>query len=206
VNEFSIKILRIMLTLMIFFTDKEDSVIRSDILTSVIYAEAVRDSTWEEMWKNIIHAELTALTVNETWKETVPLRKVNIVISKWIFKLKLNTDEFLNKLKARLVTKDFSQTYSVDYKNIFIFIIKFNILWVFLTIVALKNLECHQVNVNNIFTEFFLKKTIYMTLSSEVNVASNYVLHILHSLYGLKQVTQNWHEQCVIELLKLSFH
>ncbi len=33
-----------MLTLMMFFTDKEDSIIRSDILTSVIYAEAVRDS------------------------------------------------------------------------------------------------------------------------------------------------------------------
>ncbi len=29
---------------MTFFTDKEDSVIRSDILMLVIYAEAVRDS------------------------------------------------------------------------------------------------------------------------------------------------------------------
>jgi len=44
VNELSIKISRIMLTLAAFFTDKEDSVIRSDILMLVIYAEAVRDS------------------------------------------------------------------------------------------------------------------------------------------------------------------
>jgi len=49
VNELLIKILRVMLTLTAFFTDKEDSVIRSDILTSVIYAEAVRDSIWEQM-------------------------------------------------------------------------------------------------------------------------------------------------------------
>ena len=33
-----------MLTFMTFFIDKEDSIIRSDISTSVIYAEAVRDS------------------------------------------------------------------------------------------------------------------------------------------------------------------
>jgi len=33
-----------MLTLTVFFIDKEDFIIRSDILTSVIYAEAVRDS------------------------------------------------------------------------------------------------------------------------------------------------------------------
>jgi len=44
VNELLIKILRVMLTLVTFFTDKEDFMIRSDILMSVIYAEAVRDS------------------------------------------------------------------------------------------------------------------------------------------------------------------
>ncbi len=185
-NELSIKILRVILTLMTFSVNKEDSVIRSDISTFVIYAEAVRDSIWEEMWKNAIHAKLTALTANETWKETVLSRKINIVISKWVFKLKLNINRFLNKLKTRLVARDFSQIYSVDYKNIFVFTIKFNTLQVFLTIIALKNLECHQVNVNNIFTKFFLKKTIYIALSSEVNVAFNCVLHILHSLYDLK--------------------
>ncbi len=97
-----------MLILIIFFTDKKDFIIRSDILTSVIYAEAVRDLIWEEMWKNVIYTELTVLTINEIWEETVSLRKVNIVINKWIFKFKLNINEFLNKLKARLVTKDFS--------------------------------------------------------------------------------------------------
>jgi len=132
-----------MLTFTAFFTDKENSVIRSDILMSVIYAEAVRDSIWEEMWKNIIYVKLTALTANETWKETVSSRRINIMISKWVFKLKLNINEFLNKLKIRLVTKDFSQTYNVDYENIFALIVKFNTLWVFLTIVALENLECH---------------------------------------------------------------
>jgi len=186
VNELSIKILRIMLTFTAFSADKEDSVIRLNILMFVTYTEAVRDSIWEEMWKNVIHVKLTALMTNETWEETVSLRRVNIVISKWVFKFKLNINEFLNKLKARLVARDFSQTYSVDYKNIFVLTVKFNILWVFLTIVALKNLKCHQVNVNNVFTEFFLKKTIYITFFSKVNVASNCVLCILHSLYDLK--------------------
>jgi len=49
VNELLIKILRIMLTLITFFINKEDSIIKSDILMSVIYAEAVKDSIWEEM-------------------------------------------------------------------------------------------------------------------------------------------------------------
>ena len=33
--------------------------------------------------------------------------------------------------------------YNIDYKDIFALIVKFNILYVFLTLVALKNLKCH---------------------------------------------------------------
>jgi len=65
VNEFLIKILRVILTLIMFFTDKEDFIIKSDILTSVIYIEAVKDSIWEEMWKNVIYVKLTVLMTNE---------------------------------------------------------------------------------------------------------------------------------------------
>jgi len=49
VNELLIKILKVILTLIVFSADKEDSVIKSDILTFIIYAEAVRDLIWEEM-------------------------------------------------------------------------------------------------------------------------------------------------------------
>ncbi len=48
-NEFLIKILRIILVLVMFSVDKEDFIIKFNISISVIYAEAVRDSIWEEM-------------------------------------------------------------------------------------------------------------------------------------------------------------
>ncbi len=42
-NKFLIKILKIILIFMTFSIDKEDSMIKFNILMSVIYAEAVRD-------------------------------------------------------------------------------------------------------------------------------------------------------------------
>ena len=81
-DELSIKILRIILIFVTFSADKKNSVTKSDISMSVIYVEAVRDLIWKEMWKNIIYMKLTVLTANETWKETVSSRRVNIVISK----------------------------------------------------------------------------------------------------------------------------
>ncbi len=59
--------------------------------------------------------------------------------------------------------------------------------------------------MNNVFTESFLKKTIYMTSSSEVKITQEWVLCILHNLYSLKQITRNWHWWCADELIRMKF-
>ena len=63
--------------------------------------------------------------------------------------------------------------YDIDYTDIFASIVKFDILRLFLIIVILKDLKCHQVNINNAFIESFLKKMIYMKLSSDVKLFSD---------------------------------
>ena len=62
------------------------------------------------------------------------------------------------------------------------------------------------MNVNNAFTESFLKKIIYITSFSDIEVASDCALCIMWSLYELKQAARNWHEQCVAELVKIEFY
>ncbi len=71
------------------------------------------------------------------------LKKINIVTSKWVFKLKMHVNGSLNKLKTRLITRDFSQIHEVDYENTFALTVKFNTLRVFLAIAVMKNLELH---------------------------------------------------------------
>ena len=200
-NKSATKMLKTMLALTALEINNAQS-----ISTSLIYVKAVRDSVWEEMWKNVIKTELTALAVNDTWKEIISFKNVNIIINKWMFKLKLHINDTLNKLKTRVVTRDFSQMHNIDYENIFASTVKFNTLHIFLTLVALENLKCHQMNVNNAFTESFLKKIIYMTSSSDIEVASDCALCIMWSLYELKQAVRDWHEWCVVKLVKIRFH
>ena len=137
-DELTTKMLKIMLTLAALKTDNAQS-----ISTSLIYVKAVKDFVWKKMWKNVIKAELTALAVNRTWKEIISLRDVNIIINKWVFKLKLHINDILDKLKTRVVTRDLLQMHDIDYENIFTSIMKFNTLYIFLTLVTLKNLKCH---------------------------------------------------------------
>ena len=103
----------------------------------------------------------------------------------------MHVNNTLNKLKIKLVAKDFSQIYEIDYTNIFASIVKFDTLRLFLIVVTLKDLECHQMNVNNAFTKSFLKKIIYMKSSSDVDLFSEQILLIRRNLYELKQTIRN---------------
>ncbi len=171
----------------LFNIDESDSFKAIRILTLNTYKDVMQNSVWEKLWKEAINAELVMLVINEIWQEEVSLKKINIVTSKWVFKSKMHINDSLDKLKTRLIVRDFFQIHEVDYKNTFTSIIKFDTLWIFLVIATMKNLELHQVDVNNAFTESFLKEIIYMFSSSEVKVRLDCALKVLQSLYNLKQ-------------------
>ena len=175
---------------------EDDQVDRSqpkgvEIHTPTSYSEAVGDPVWGELWKEAIEAELTALASNGTWKEVVLPKCASIVTSKWVFKPKLQTDGKLDKLKARIVARGFLQMHGINYKDTFAPTVKYNTLCTFLAIIAMEDVECHQVDVNNAFTKLFLKEEIYMAAPPGVKVAPGRVLQILRSLYGLKQAVRD---------------
>jgi len=58
-----------------------------------------------------------------------------------VFKAKIYIDKILKKFKAKLVAKDFTQIFKINYKDTFVLIVKFNILQIFFAIVILENLE-----------------------------------------------------------------
>ncbi len=72
-----------------------------------IYKNAVQNSVWKKLWKEAINTELVILVINEIWQEEVSLKKINIITSKWVFKSKMHVNDSLDKLKARLVVRDF---------------------------------------------------------------------------------------------------
>jgi hypothetical protein len=63
---------------------------------------------------------------------------------------------------------------------------RINLLRVLLALVTLENLECHQVNINNAFTESVNTETIYINSLDRVRTVKGRVLRVLKSLYGLK--------------------
>jgi hypothetical protein len=63
---------------------------------------------------------------------------------------------------------------------------RMNSLRVLLAIVAVKDLKCHQIDVNNAFIESVNTEIIYISSLNGVRIIKKRVLKVLKSLYGLK--------------------
>jgi hypothetical protein len=68
---------------------------------------------------------------------------------------------------------------------------KMDSLRVLLALIALEDLECHQVDINNAFTESMNTEIIYISPPDEVYTVKGRVLKVLKSLYSLKQAARN---------------
>lgn len=169
------------------------------------YVEAVNDPEWGHLWKEAVAKEIESLIGNLTWEEIVPPKGANLTTSKWVFTVKRKTDGSVERFKARLVARGFSQKYGIDFEDTFAPTVRHDTLRAFLAVVSMEDLELHSVDVNNAFTESTLKEDIYMQPPPGLELPPGKVLHILRSLYGLKQAARDWNQLCVSKLRKLGF-
>jgi hypothetical protein len=80
----------------------------------------VVDSTEGKLWKDAMVEEMESLHKNETWDLVELPNGRKHVGSKWVFKKKLNATGQVEKFKARLVVKGYSQVEGVDFGEIFL--------------------------------------------------------------------------------------
>lgn len=129
----------------------------------------------------------------------------NLVSTKWVFDIKKNILGEIERFKARLVARGFSQRIGVDYNETFAPTVRAESLRMFLAMVAKEDLEFHQYDVKNAFTESHLKEQIFLAPPEGYKVRKGYVLKALRSLYGLKQAGRDWNLLLRNFLLELGF-
>ena len=68
------------------------------------YTEAAKDANWHATMEEEMHA----LAENETWDLVDALKGVKLIGSRWVYKVKYNTDSSVNRYRARLVAKGYA--------------------------------------------------------------------------------------------------
>ena len=169
------------------------------------YREAVGHPEHGARWKEAVREELASLAHNGTWKVVVPPFGVNIVTSKWVFTVKTTQSGEVERFKARLVARGFSQVKGEDYDETFAPTVRQDTLRLFLAIAAIEDLEVRHYDIKNAFTESHLKEKIYMAAPEGLGIKKGEVLEIMRSLYGLKQAARDWNLLLKKELLSWGF-
>jgi hypothetical protein len=144
---------------------------------------------------------------NNTWTLVlVPIGRIPISC-KWVFKIKQGTNGDVERYKARLVARGFTQTYGVDYNKTFTPVAKFTFIHSILALVALEDMEIHQMDMKIAFFNGELEEEIYMEQPQWfMHQGDEHLVCKLHkSLYGLKQSPRAWNQKLDVFLKNIEF-
>ena len=70
-------------------------------------------------WVETMEKEINALQTNNTWEEVDLPPNKKAIGYKWVYKTKLKANGSLERLRARLVIRGFTQQYGIDYQEVF---------------------------------------------------------------------------------------
>jgi hypothetical protein len=63
--------------------------------------------------------KMTILKQNHTWEQALKPKGVKPITNKWVYKVKTQADDSIERYKAGLVARAFSQRYGLDYDETF---------------------------------------------------------------------------------------
>jgi hypothetical protein len=129
----------------------------------IIFREAV-DSEDGYLWKRAMDGEMASLNKNEAWDlvELEFLTGRKPIGKKWVFKKKLNSEGKVEKYKAWLVAKGYSQVEGIDFGEIFSLIAKLIFITFLLSVASSFYFEVEQMDVKTTLLHRDLQEEIYM--------------------------------------------
>jgi hypothetical protein len=127
-----------------------------------------------------MESEIEAIQKNNTWDLTNLPRDAKIVGVKWIYKIKLNEHREVNKYKAHLVAKGYTQQHGMDYTKVFAPVARMDTIRLVIALAAQKRWFMFQLDVKSFFLHDELNEEVYVEQPSSyiVKGAENKVYHL----------------------------
>lgn len=133
--------------------------------------------------------EIDSLNKHETWT-LVPLPPDRQAIGcKWVYKIKRRPDGRVERYKARLCAKGYSQKAGIDYTETFSPVIRYDSIRILLALATIHDMEILQFDIKTAFLYGDLEEEIYIKQPEGFqNGNPEIVCKLRKSLYGLNNL------------------
>ncbi|CAL9012449.1 unnamed protein product [Prunus brigantina] len=159
------------------------------------------------VWIKAMQEELDALHMQGTWILVPKPCYKNVVGSKWVYRIKRNSDGTVSRHKARLVAQGFSQEPGLVFSETFSPVVRHTTVRLILSIAAMNKWSLRQLDVKNSFLHGDLEEEVFMRQPPgfEDSAHPEFVCQLKKSLYGLKQAPRAWNAKFTSYLPAIGF-
>lgn len=175
----------------------------NDITTPETLQDAL-NSPYKKQWLEAVEAEIKSLKDLNVWSLIDCPKHSKPIGSKWIFKVKRNEQGEVDRFKARLVLKGYSQRPGIDYNQLFSPVARFDTVRTVLSIAATEKLVLYQGDVETAFLYSPISEFITMYQPEGFDDGTSKVCKLNKALYGLKQAPRAFHLKLKELLLQLN--
>ena len=175
----------------------------------------VLKSPQKAQWVQALNKEMGMMKEYKVWKliqrsELPP--NTPVITCRWVLRIKLDSQNNIDKFKARLVARGFQQEEGVNFEETFAVTAKFKSFRIAAALAALHKIELRHWDVVSAFLNGVCREDIYMEQPpgfEKGGVDSNgkpiHVCKLQKYVYGLKQAGREWGKHFAYCLNKLGF-
>jgi hypothetical protein len=145
--------------------------------------------------------ELQAMAENNVWELIDPPNGARLIQTRWVLRIKRKPDRSIDRFRARLVAKGYTQRAGYDYEETFSPVARFDTVRTLMALATLKSMSVQQFDIKTAFLHGVLTETIYMAQPMGFDDQSGKVCLLNRSLYGLKQSPRCWNEKLTAHLI-----
>lgn len=146
-------------------------------------------------WLAAMKDEMASLAKNKVWTFVNRPKGVNIVTNRWVLKIKRKPDGSVDRYRARLVARGFSQVQGLDYNETYAPVVNMTSVRLLFSYAITQLLYMKQFDVKTAFLYGNLDETVYMEQPEGFKDGTSKVCLLKKSLYGLKQAPRQWNKE-----------
>jgi hypothetical protein len=163
--------------------------------------------THREKWEDAMTKELCSIEDNHTWEPAILPNGRKALSTRWVFTVKHNDQNEIQRWKARLVVKGYLQRYGIDYDETFAPTVHMKTIKYMMAMAAESDMEIMQIDFDTAFLHAALDEEIYIKMPKGYQCPPGFnALRLLKSLYGLKQAPREWYLSLTKALNALGYH